>query len=599
MMRGVPAETFAHLFEASPDGIVIVDGAGTIQAVNGRAAALFGYAAADLVGESIERLLPAAHRAAHVETRTAYAQHPSVRPMGAGRRLEGRHRDGRVLPVEISLSPVETDAGPLVIAAVRDVTAQRAIEDRLRASEERFRVLAEHARDIIYRLRPGDPPRVEYVSPAVTTLVGFTPEEFYANPRLLPGRVHPDDHRILAAMLAAPESLNNEALLRLITRDGQTRWFEQRISALRDAQGRLTGIDGVARDVTDRVAAREALAERNRQLQAVLDQAADGIVVLDAAGSVILANAAAQRLGALQPGTVPGARLSGRMTTRDGAPLTNGDRPGPRALRGEAVRGLEVCLFPTEGPPRDLLVSAAPLRGPNAAITGAVLTLADITGLRTLEAERRQLLTETEMRRDRERIAMDLHDGVMQAIYGVSLTLRNHAPLLETDPPALRPHLDWAVEELGGVVRDIRSYVQGLRPGRFQGNLAAALGGIAGDLRTAFQIPTTLSLAADLPLLDDARTSALFHIAAEACHNIRRHAHARSVRLSLACSGGTVCLRVEDDGRGFDPQAALGGAHMGLTNMQTRAAAVGGTLRLTSAAGKGTVVEARVPADGR
>jgi PAS domain S-box-containing protein len=129
---------FRALVEAAPDATVIADSDGRIVRVNAQTERLFGYDRDVLVGMGIEALLPERFRARHVGHRAGYTDQPRVRPMGAGLDLFGRRADGSEFPVSISLSPVTTDEGVMVIASVRDVTDQRAAERKIRDLNERL-----------------------------------------------------------------------------------------------------------------------------------------------------------------------------------------------------------------------------------------------------------------------------------------------------------------------------------------------------------------------------------------------------------------------------------------------------------------------------
>jgi len=125
-------ERWRHVLEATPDAMVIADERGQIMLVNAQTERLFGYPREELVGRPVETLLPPAARARHVRHRAAYLAEPRVRLMGAGMELFGRRKDGSVFPVEISVSALVGHDETIVIAAVRDITARRRVEEEIR-----------------------------------------------------------------------------------------------------------------------------------------------------------------------------------------------------------------------------------------------------------------------------------------------------------------------------------------------------------------------------------------------------------------------------------------------------------------------------------
>jgi len=142
-------QTERELIATAPDALVQVDDAGRIVLVNGAAEQLFGYDRSELLGERLEILVPERARAAHESYRSGYMANPELRPMGDGLLLDARRRDGTAFPTEISLVPRRLPTGPLVTAIVRDVSARMASQEELRASEQRYRALLEHAPDAI------------------------------------------------------------------------------------------------------------------------------------------------------------------------------------------------------------------------------------------------------------------------------------------------------------------------------------------------------------------------------------------------------------------------------------------------------------------
>lgn len=199
-------------------------------------------------------------------------------------------------------------SGPAeILSVVRDVTGRKLAEQRLRESEERFRLLAENARDVIFRYRLDQAPRYDYVSPSVEMLTGYTPEEFYADPMLAILIVLPEDRPLIENLIEAPES---PLLLRLRHRDGRLVWIEQRSKPVRDESGNLVAIEGIAREVTRRKLAereREQLLTRERaaheHLEAILNNLGEGVLVIGSGESVHFANSSAQAMLGMTDGS--------------------------------------------------------------------------------------------------------------------------------------------------------------------------------------------------------------------------------------------------------------------------------------------------------
>jgi PAS domain S-box-containing protein len=143
--------------EAAPDAIVIIGSEGCISLVNTQTERMFGYSREELLGRPVEVLMPERFREPHRGHRTHYVAAPTTRPMGAGLQLFARRKDGREFPVEISLSPLKTEAGTLVVSAIRDITERRRLEEEnaqlLRSQQEKSRQLQLAIQEAHHRIK--------------------------------------------------------------------------------------------------------------------------------------------------------------------------------------------------------------------------------------------------------------------------------------------------------------------------------------------------------------------------------------------------------------------------------------------------------------
>jgi len=168
-----------------------------------------------------------------------------------------------------------------VIRRDRNASLGVQVEEELRSTAERFRMIADNAQDIIYRLRVGKNPGYDYISPAVTSILGVTPEDFYADPDLTLKYIHEDDVAAIAGSRVSDEQ-SAPLLLRWQRPDGQLVWLERRTTHLFDEHGNAVAIEGIIRDVTERVEQderRHSLEEQLRQSQKLeaIGQLAGGI----------------------------------------------------------------------------------------------------------------------------------------------------------------------------------------------------------------------------------------------------------------------------------------------------------------------------------
>ncbi|HKO32988.1 MAG TPA: GAF domain-containing sensor histidine kinase [Candidatus Limnocylindria bacterium] len=196
---------------------------------------------------------------------------------------------------------------------------------------------------------------------------------------------------------------------------------------------------------------------------------------------------------------------------------------------------------------------------------------------------------------ERDRISRDLHDGIIQSIYAVTLSLDDVPELVSEDPNEARARVDAAIDALHAVIKDIRTFIFGLRPILLDsGTVMDGLGTLADELRrnTAIEIEVRGEAPPDLSVEVVAE---LLTIAREALANVARHSAARHAELALSAANGGVRLVMADDGQGFDHTATPVAGHHGLANMRARAERLGGTLVIERGGERGTRIIVDIP----
>src|SRR5436190_15091892 len=229
-------ERYCAVVECVPDAVVLTDEQGTILLVNGQAERLFGYTPGELVGQPIELLLPEDTRAAHRRYRAGYLANPEARMMGAGLDLAATRKDGSTFPVDVSLGPLCTKDGVIVIASVRDITDRRRAEEALRQSEDRFRGAFQFAAIGMALVAPDG--RFLQVNEALCELVGYSAAELVE--RGFQEITHPDDLDAdleYVRQLLAGEINSYQMEKRYFHRLGHIVWILLSVSLVRASDG--------------------------------------------------------------------------------------------------------------------------------------------------------------------------------------------------------------------------------------------------------------------------------------------------------------------------------------------------------------------------
>ena len=238
-------------------------------------------------------------------------------------------------------------------------------------------------------------------------------------------------------------------------------------------------------------------------------------------------------------------------------------------------------------------------------LTGAVFTEEDLrlverfalhAGIAIENARLHEEIGRLAIVEERQRISQDLHDSIIQSLYAISLSLEDLPEVITEDPPEGAARADKAIDSIHATIRDIRNFIMGLQPEMLaEADLVTGVQTLAAEFEANTLID--LELKIDGQLVEPPREYAahVLAITREALSNIARHSGATRASLELAAADGTLRLVIGDNGRGFDVAEARSNRQRGLTNLNSRAEAIGGTMSLNSEPGAGTRLELRIP----
>jgi len=525
-----------------------------------------------------------------------------------------------------------------------ELDAQHGSGAELPANEARFIRLAETASDIVFQYRYKPTRRFEYVNPAVTAITGFTPEECYADPDLGRTVVHPEDRPLVESAARDPVSAAAPLTFRLVRKDGGIVWVERRVIPILDQANEVVAIEGIVRDITQRVLTQQTLErlvdertqeiERRRQVAqgmretlAVLNSDRPITKILDhiVGQAIPLLGANAAAIYQLNP-----SEQSLRVRSAEGLDpdyVAQMEIPVGKGPVGEAVLHRRPVAVPDLlgkfleisdqlDPVKRTLIGrlatqyraliAVPLivkdeiygglvvyyREPrefSAEETALTVALGDQAALAIENARLRADLQETAATAERTRLARDLHDSVTQTLFSVNLIAGVLPRVWERNPEEGRRRLDELRQLARGALAEMRTLLLELRPTALlemplddlvQQAAEATMG--RGRLPVAVTVDGQGSPPPEVRL-------ALYRIAQEALNNAAKHAEASRSTLAARWTSDSVSLTVSDDGRGFDP-TNVSQAHLGLGIMRERADAIGAVLTVKSDVGCGTTV---------
>ena len=323
-------------------------------------------------------------------------------------------------------------------------------------------------------------------------------------------------------------------------------------------------------------------------IEQLLEALPDAVVMVDAMGRIVYANGLLESLSGYGREELLGELIEFLVPERY-RELHTGHRKGyvanPRA-RPMGVN-LDIFLRRKDGTEFPADIALSPLHTTSGMVV--VAALRDATERKEAQARLHRLA----VLEDRERIAKELHDGVIQALFAVGMNLQ--ATEAKANDPAVRSRLSGAVDSIDVAIRDLRNYIFGLRPGILADRqLDQALRQLVEEFEEKSGIVAAIDIDERVAAQFGNSSAQLVQITREALSNVARHAQATTCRVSLIRQGDAGLLEIDDDGHGFNPDRGKSRGQ-GLRNMRDRAEAIGGHFAVDSSAAEGTTVRVQLP----
>ena len=601
-------ERYRSIVENAPVGIFQSLPEGKFLSANPALARALGYESpAEFLGSitDIGRQLYALQEKRHEVLNTTLARNGWVKFDN----LDFRRGDS-IITANLILRAVRDETGALryLEGFVEDVTNRKLAEQALRESEMRYRALVEQIPAITYTAALDEGSTTSYVSPQVEAILGFSQQDYQANPDLWQDRLHPEDReQVLEQVAQCHTSLEPfVAEYRMIRRDGKTVWFRDEADIVYDDTGKPLTLQGVMFDISASKTAQEAMRNQLDFLETLINTIPSPIFYKNAEGVYIGCNKAFEAFLGVTRDQIIG------NTVQELAPEDLADKyleMDTALFRQPGVQVYEASVLSAYATRHDVIFNKSTFLDSNGDVAGLIGVILDITqrkraeeALRESEKDLRFLSTRllTAQEEERKRVARELHDSIGSTLAAIKISLGNLL-MRPGQQTAVARSLKMLISMTQQAIEESRRIMTDLRPSVLDdfGIVRTIRWFCEQFLKIYPGIHVEQIITVEEGEVPEPLKIVIFRVIQEALNNVAKYSKAGFVTLSLVNIRNGIALTLEDDGVGFDPGKTAntmpGDLYikgLGLTGMKERVELSGGTFSIQSILEEGTTIRA-------
>lgn len=594
---------YRTLVETSPDGITMWDLDGNIIALNIKMIELFGYNDENEIRSSVSSILNLINSSDRKRALNDFSGQYSDKL--TNQEYKATKKNGKEIIIEINSSMLSDNQDKTYgfISIIRDITDRKQVENALKESRELYKLLTDKMTDVVWLKDIKG--KTIFVSPSVVKFTGFSVQE-YLNQTL--------KERFASSSLANAEKIFEKELIRLNSvsqqtnyssiaqleyncKDGGTKWGELVITPYYDERNVPIGIHGVIRDIDERKLIEKSLLESEEKYRLLADNMVDILSLFDISGRILYINNSIFTQLGYPPEFLTGKSVAPLLLKEDYVKIRSFLKKGNFSKISQKAyvsmiknKNGEYVWFET---------NVLPLKNKDGVIDRIQCVSRNISDKieneKKLEEERQNVLRAMidGQELERQRISMELHDGLGQRLAGIKMKLENSAAL---NLEQTRISVNETKHEFWKMIDEIRMISNNVSPAILsQWGLVPSLSDLCNQFKCNSGIEFDFSVIGNFDNISEKTGFYIYRIVQEGLTNVAKHSEATLVKLAFIEKENNYLILIEDNGKGIIFEKNIPGKGNGLKNIKQRAMLLKGEVNIESEKGTGTVVWVRIP----